>query len=97
MEALLAEVARVLCDQVPGEHLRIYLFGSWTQGKALRVSDLDIGLDTGNPIEFAILQKIDETLDELPTLRKIDIIDLQAITPEFRDQVTQQGELLYAR
>jgi len=47
------------------ESLRLYLFGSWAQGRALSVSDLDIALDAGRPIEPAIIQKIADALDEL--------------------------------
>jgi len=97
VQPLLDEVVRVICDHVQGESLRLYLFGSWAQGRALSVSDLDIALDTGRPIEPAIIQKIAEALDELPTLRKVDIVDLQAVDQEFRKRVLKQGELVYGK
>lgn len=73
----------------------MYLFGSWAQGRALSVSDLDIALDIGRPIKPAVIQKIADELEELPILRKVDILDLQAVDQEFRKRVLQQGELLY--
>jgi predicted nucleotidyltransferase len=75
----------------------VYLFGSWAQGRALAASDLDIALDAGRPIEPAIIQKIADAMDELPTLRKIDVVDLQAVDREFRQRVLQQGELIYGQ
>jgi predicted nucleotidyltransferase len=75
----------------------VYLFGSWAQGRALAASDLDIALDAGRPIELAIIQKIADAMDELPTLRKIDVVDLQAVDREFRQRVLRQGELIYGQ
>ncbi len=73
------------------------LFGSWAQGRALRVSDLDIAVDAGKPVEPAVMGRITDALDELPTLRSIDVVDLQTVDPEFRQAVLQQGELIYGR
>ena len=50
---------------------------------ALFVSDLDIALDAGRPVEPAIIQQIADALDELSTLRKVDIVDLRAVDKEF--------------
>lgn len=97
VQPLMDEVVRVICDHVQEERLRLYLFGSWAQGRALSVSDLDMALDIGRPIEPAIIHKITEALDELPTLRKVDIVDLRAVGKEFRKRVLQQGELVYGK
>lgn len=97
VQTLVDEAVRVIRDHVHGESLRLYLFGSWAQGRALPESDLDIALDTGKPIELAVIQKIAEALDELPTLRKIDVVDLQAVDQAFRERVLQQGELVHGK
>ena len=97
VQPLVEKVVRVVCDHVHEESLRMYLFGSWAQGRSLSVSDLDIALDTGRPIEPAIIQKVSDALDELPTLRKVDIVDLQAVDQEFRKRVLQQGELILGK
>ena len=95
VQSLIEEVVRVICDHLNEAQLRLYLFGSWTQGRALSVSDLDIALDTGRPIDPSVFHQIIDALDELPTLRRIDIVDLQVVDHEFRDQVVQQGERIY--
>ena len=97
VQPLVDEVVRVICEHVHGEHLKLYLFGSWAQGRALTVSDLDIALDTGMPLEPATIQQIIESLDELPTLRKVDLVDLQAVDQEFRRRIMREGELIHVR
>ncbi len=95
VQPLVDEVVRVVCNHVRGKHVRLYLFGSWAQGRALPVSDLDIALDTGTPLDPATIQQITESLDELPTLRKVDLVDLQAVDHEFRERVMGEGELIH--
>ena len=41
------------------------------------------------------MHKITDALDELPTLRRVDIVDLQVVDHAFRNRVVQQGELIY--
>ena len=94
IQPLLDEVVRVVCDHLNAEFLRLYLFGSWAEGRALSVSDLDIALDTGGPIELAMMQRISDALDELPTLRRVDVVDLHAVDRKFRNQVVQRGVFL---
>jgi len=71
--------------------------GRFTRPGPSPVSDLDIALDTGTPIDPATIQQITESLDELPTLRKIDLVDLQAVDQEFRKRVMREGELIHGR
>ena len=97
VQPLLTKVVRAVCDHVDEERLRVYLFGSWARGRALPISDLDIALDTGRPIEPAIFMKIADALDELPTLRRVDVLDLQSVDQEFRSRVLQEGVLVYGK
>lgn len=97
VQPLLKKVVQAVCDHVDKECLRVYLFGSWAQGHALPTSDLDIALDTGRPIETPIFMKIADALDELPTLRKIDLLDLQSVDQEFRVRVLREGVLVYGK
>lgn len=97
VQPLVEEVVRVICDHVNEERLRLYLFGSWAQGRALSESDLDVALDTGRPIEPAIIHGITDALEELPTLRRVDIVDLHAVDLNFRNRVVEDGELIYGK
>ena len=97
VQPLLEKVIRVVCDRIMEEGLQVYLFGSWAQGRALAESDLDIALDAGKPIESVVLLSIINDVDDIPTLRKVDVVDLQALDQAFRRQVLQHGELIYGK
>lgn len=94
---LLGKVVRIVCNHLSAAGLQIYLFGSWAEGRALAESDLDIALDAGKPIGSTILLRIIDDLDEMLTLCKVDIVDLQASDQEFRNRVLRHGELIHGR
>lgn len=75
-----------------GSEYKILLFGSWAKGDALETSDIDIGVLGNGEVPWGIMRKIRDEIEEIPTLRKIDVVDLQAKGEKFKEQV-----LSYAR
>lgn len=50
----------------------VILFGSWAKGSANECSDIDIAVRGAKDIE-----KLREDIEEIPTLRSFDIIDIE--------------------
>lgn len=61
--------------------VEIFIFGSRTQGKARKYSDVDIALK--GEIPFADLLKIKANFEDSTFPYKVDVIDLANIKPEF--------------
>ena len=97
VQPLVEEVVDVIRRHVPEGLLRVYLFGSWAQSRALNVSDLDIAFDTGSLLDFGVYTDMALKVDDLLTLRKIDLVDLHTVDHGFREAILECGELLYAR
>ena len=97
VQPLVEEVVDVIRRHVTEGPLRVYLFGSWAQGRALNVSDLDIAFDTGSLLDFRVYTDMALKVDDLLTLRKIDLVDLHTVDHGFREDILECGELLYAR
>ncbi len=70
----------------------ILLFGSWARGNALPQSDIDIGIYGEHEVPWSVMAQIRHAVDELPTLRKIDVVDLRAKSEKF-----QAATLAYAK
>jgi predicted nucleotidyltransferase len=87
------EVAR-LARSLLGEDAEVIWFGSWPQGKALPHSDIDVAISTGEPIAPERMGRLQEAVDELPTLFEIDIIDLNATGAALREEILKHGERL---
>jgi len=57
----------------------IFLFGSLAQNKVYFSSDIDIGIISDKPLKNSILVKIKQELEEVETLRDIDIVDFSSV------------------
>ena len=74
---------------------RVYLFGSRVRGGARPRSDFDIGVLGDEPLPLRDFYAIEEALDEIPTLYRIDWVDLNRAPSTFRERAMQTAEILY--
>ncbi len=91
----LSIIYREIQKKLPGA--KIYLFGSLAKNKQKKTSDYDIALDFGQKIDLTILAELEDIFEEsdiLPTLKKVDIIDLNNISEEFRNIINKYKKLL---
>ncbi len=89
LDAVVEVVKRYLPD------CRIYLFGSRARGTASQRSDFDFALECKSKIPFSLMAKITQEVEELPTLKSFDLVDLKITSPEFAQTVKKEGILLY--
>ncbi len=69
-------------DQLHGH--RVILFGSRAAGTARARSDFDVGVDGADPLPLGTFFAIGDRLEALPTLYRIDWLDLQRVSETFR-------------
>jgi predicted nucleotidyltransferase len=79
----LERVRGVLRRHLRGEH-RAILFGSRAHGSARARSDWDIGIVGPRPLRGAVIQRIRDELEALPTLHSFDVVDLNTVPEGFR-------------
>ncbi|WP_457679603.1 nucleotidyltransferase domain-containing protein [Thermovibrio sp.] len=87
LNAVVEVVKRYLPD------CRIYL--SRARGTAGQRSDFDFALECKSKIPFSLMAKITQEVEELPTLKSFDLLDLKITSPEFAKTVRKEGILLY--
>lgn len=73
---------------------RVFVFGSRVTGKSSERSDIDIGIDGATAVSAAIMESIKEDIDNLPVLYKMDVVDFQKVSTEFRQVALQHIEQL---
>lgn len=91
---ILKHIVQVIRRYLPDESHRIFLFGSWATLEAAPTSDVDIAIAGPTAIDPALMSTIHEEVDKLPTLRKIQVIDVQQVDDRFRDHILTQGQVL---
>lgn len=80
-------IVRIIRKYLPEKAYSIYLFGSWARADALPHSDLDIAISGADPVEGLTLARIRDELDDLPTLRKVDLVDLPSVGQGLRQSI----------
>lgn len=93
IRAMLIQVMRANTNRLGGR--QVVLFGSRAQGKAKSRSDFDLGVVGDTPLPLADFVAIEDMLDELPTLYRIDWVDLARVSERFRSQALQKAEVIH--
>ena len=91
--ALLKRLFQELAPQLQG--YKVLLFGSRAAGKAGPRSDFDLGVLGTIPMPLNVFYQIEDKLEALPTLHKIDWVDLNRVADEFRQRALQHAVVLY--
>ncbi|MEK9168527.1 MAG: nucleotidyltransferase domain-containing protein [Patescibacteria group bacterium] len=90
---VIQKVIKIIRKYLPEEY-KILLFGSWARGDALETSDIDIGILGKTEASWDIILKIKQEVDDISTLRKIDIVDLNSKESEFKENVLKYAKAL---
>jgi len=73
----------------------VLLFGSRARGDAKERSDFDIGIIGGEPINLQTFYRLSDFFEQLPTLYRIDWVDLNRAGHAFRDKALNKTRLIY--
>lgn len=89
LETVKALVFKIL----KGQPVRVYLFGSWSKGKAQVISDIDVGILPLKPLPTTLMSRLRETLEESHIPFVVDLVDLTTANPSLRNRVLNEGIL----
>ncbi len=90
---IIDEVIKIIRNYLPSDY-KIFLFGSWAKGNAFKTSDIDIGILGKIEVPWDIMVKIKQKVDDIPTLRKIDIVDLNSKEIKFKKNVLSYAKVV---
>ncbi|WP_026839867.1 nucleotidyltransferase family protein [Citrifermentans bremense] len=82
-------VKRILNQLVPG--LEVWAFGSRTNGKAKRYSDLDLAVISQQPLPLATMAALREAFDESDLPMKVDVVDWATTREPFRKIISDNN------
>ncbi len=90
-EIVLKKASKIIRKHL-SEEFRILVFGSWAKGEAMENSDLDVGILGKEKVPWDDMVHIRQELDELPTLRSIDVVDLNSVEDNFRNNALKHAK-----
>ena len=80
---ILKEVSSIVAGELTGDY-RLFLFGSRAIDLNNERSDIDIGILSDAGLTGKELASIQERLENIPTLLKIDLVDFDSVTDDFK-------------
>lgn len=94
LEKLKKELLAILARHLDLSRYRVFFFGSRVTGKGTDRSDIDVGIEGPEPVPFIKMAHIEDEIELLPTLYKIDIVDFSRVSEIFRKVATRHREFL---
>lgn len=94
LQDLPSRLLRDLCavgKAASSDGVRLFVFGSFARGDARPNSDLDLGFEiaTESPSRSAAIHRLQAGVANLPTIRPIELVDFDRVTPQFRAQASR--------
>ncbi len=86
------EITQILKERFAGTPFKCFFFGSRVEGKNRERSDIDVGIFGPQKLTLEELDDIREAMRRIATLLKIDVIDFNSTTKDFRDVALQYRE-----
>jgi predicted nucleotidyltransferase len=91
------QVVRIIVRHLAPQHFRLYLFGSRARGTATARSDYDFALEAGQSLDLATLARLRADLDDLPILQRVELVDLNEASDDFRHRALDGALLIDER
>ena len=93
VKLMISDVMRRFAPQL--RRHRVVLFGSRAAGKARQRSDFDVGVIGDEPLPIKVFYEIDDMLENLPTLYRIDWVDLNRAASSLRERALAKTEVIF--
>lgn len=93
-EKLKQEILEIVGRHLDFSEYCLFFFGSRVNGIGSERSDIDVGIEGQKPILFDVLSDIQEEIDALPILYKIEVVDFGRVPAKFRQVVGKSREFI---
>lgn len=97
VEKLKQEIIAIVGKHLDLSKYRVFFFGSRVAGRATERSDIDVGIEGPRPVPARTWLEIQDEVEGIPTLYKIEIVDFGTVSPRFREVALQHIEPLADR
>lgn len=84
--------ADIIKSYLPNEKWHIWLFGSQAKGTASSRSDVDIAICGDTEVPWDIMSRIRDKINEIRTLRSIDLLDIHCVDSSLSEQIFRHGK-----
>jgi len=94
VDFLLSKINDTIRSHLKKRKYKLYLYGSWAKNTAFDRSDIDIAIDAGIALEERMMLLIKQDLENIRTLRSIDLVDLHSVSYSLKEEILNSGKKL---
>jgi len=87
-------IKEVFEKYLPNENYRLFFFGSRVSGVNSPRSDIDLGIESSHSLSSKTKIEIEEELQNLPILYKIDLVDFGRVSEDFKKTALKYSEFI---
>jgi len=77
--------------------VKLFVFGSQTRKDCRPNSDLDLGIECSRPVSPELFRNICKDVENLPTIRKVDLVDFSKVSPAWKKIAGRHRVLLFSK
>ena len=92
LEKLKKQLLAIIGRHIDLASYGVFFFGSRVNGRSVEQSDIDIGIEGDKPLPPGLLSDIQDEIEALPVLYKIDAVDFAKVNESFKAVAKQQVE-----
>lgn len=92
VEQLKKQIREIASRYLSSSEYEIFFFGSRVRGDSSEVSDIDIGVEGAEKLSLSIKNEIEEEIDRLPMLYKINFVDFKSVSEKFKNEALKYIE-----
>lgn len=90
------QTIKAILQQILSCQAKIWIFGSRATGKAKRYSDVDLAIETNNKnLDLKTLGILDVLFEESELPWKVDLVDYNNVSKNFRSIIDHEKQLLF--
>lgn len=75
--------------------IRLFIFGSFARSQDRQTSDLDLGVQWIGKRSSKIFSDFCRDVHKLPTIRKIDVVDMEQVDEGFKNKVMKEAIFIW--
>ena len=73
---------------------KVFFFGSRVKSTPKKRSDFDIGISSSSKVNLKTFFRLEEKLESINTLYKIDLVDFNNVSDQFRNEAMKNTEVI---
>lgn len=93
-DQIISILKNIIFKYLNPEKYSVFIFGSRAAGKNKKYSDIDVGIEGENPLDFKIISLLNDAFEESNLPYTVDVVDFTRVSDRFKKIAKKDSILL---